>query len=164
IHSPRTTRRYCDGERDSGTGPLRGVLSLRGHPAGCDRARQAMHHRHDRGRHLRLPSALEPHRRRLCAEERRWRQQPRSRPWRAAALANGALAHAFEMDNLTWPSTGVHPGATLLASGLAVAQERGMGGRELLTAVVAGAEVMIRIGRATKHSNEGRGFHAPGTT
>src|SRR5262249_8399552 len=24
--------------------------------------------------------------------------------------------------------------------------------------------VMIRIGRATKHSNEGRGFHAPGTT
>ena len=82
----------------------------------------------------------------------------------AAALANGALAHAFEMDNLTWPSTGVHPGATLLASSLAVAQERGMGGRELLTAVVAGAEVMIRIGRATKHSNEGRGFHAPGTT
>ena len=82
----------------------------------------------------------------------------------AAALANGALAHAFEMDNLTWPSTGVHPGATLLTSGLAVAQERGIGGRELITAFVAGAEVMIRIGRATKHSNEGRGFHAPGTT
>ena len=82
----------------------------------------------------------------------------------AAALANGALAHAFEMDNLTWPSTGVHPGATLLSSGLAVAQERGIGGRELITAFVAGAEVMIRIGRATKHSNEIRGFHAPGTT
>jgi 2-methylcitrate dehydratase PrpD len=82
----------------------------------------------------------------------------------AAALANGALAHAFEMDNLTWPNTGVHPGATLLASGLAVAQERGRGGRDLITAVVAGAEVMIRIGRATQHSNEGRGFHAPGTT
>src|SRR5262249_27283499 len=29
---------------------------------------------------------------------------------------------------------------------------------------VAGAEVMIRIGRATKHTNEARGFHAPGTT
>src|SRR4029077_7101023 len=98
----------------------------------------------------------------------------------AAALANGALAHAFEMDNLTWPSTGVHPGATLLASALALAQERGRGGRELITALVAGAEVMIRIGRATQHrhegrglhrprrapqhSNEGRGFHAPGTT
>src|SRR4029453_9082913 len=34
----------------------------------------------------------------------------------------------------------------------------------LITATVAGAEVMIRIGRATQHSNEGRGFHAPGTT
>jgi 2-methylcitrate dehydratase PrpD len=82
----------------------------------------------------------------------------------AAALANGALAHAFEMDNLTWPSTGVHPGATLLASGLAIAQERGIGGRELIVAFVAGSEVMIRVGRATHHSNEGRGFHAPGTT
>jgi 2-methylcitrate dehydratase PrpD len=82
----------------------------------------------------------------------------------AAALANGALAHAFEMDNLTWPSTGVHPGATLLAAGLAVAQERGIGGRELIAAFVAGSEVMIRVGRATHHSNEGRGFHAPGTT
>ena len=82
----------------------------------------------------------------------------------AAALANGALAHAFEMDNLTWPSTGVHPGATLLAPALAVAQERGIGGRDLITAVIAGAEVMIRIGRATQHRNESRGFHAPGTT
>src|SRR5260370_10323082 len=68
------------------------------------------------------------------------------------------------MDNLTWPSTGVHPGATLLPAALAVAQERGQGGSELITAVVAGAEVMIRIGRATQHSNESRGFHAPGTT
>ena len=82
----------------------------------------------------------------------------------AAALANGALAHAFEMDNLTWPSCGVHPGATLLPSALAVAQERGLGGRELIAAVVAGAEAMIRIGRATQHRNESRGFHAPGTT
>ncbi len=82
----------------------------------------------------------------------------------AAALANGTLAHAFEMDNLTWPSTGVHPGATLLPAALAVAQERGQGGSELITAIVAGAEVMIRIGRATQHNNESRGFHAPGTT
>ncbi len=82
----------------------------------------------------------------------------------AAALANGALAHAFESDNLTRPGAGVHPGATLLPPALAVAQERGSSGRDLLTAIVAGFEVMYRIGRATKHSNERRGFHAPGTT
>src|SRR5437660_11782482 len=82
----------------------------------------------------------------------------------AAALANGALAHAFEMDNLTQPNSGSHPGATTFSAALAIAQERGIGGRELIAAVVAGWEVMIRIGRATKHSNERRGFHAPGTT
>src|SRR4029077_14370765 len=82
----------------------------------------------------------------------------------AAALANGALAHAFESDNLTKPGAGVHPGATLLPPGLAVAQERGSSGRALITAVFAGFEVMYRIGYATKHSNERRGFHAPGTT
>jgi 2-methylcitrate dehydratase PrpD len=82
----------------------------------------------------------------------------------AAALANGALAHAFELDSTTIPGSGSHPAATLLPSALAVAQELGLSGRELLTAFVAGAEVMFRIGRATKHSNEARGFHAPGTT
>jgi 2-methylcitrate dehydratase PrpD len=81
-----------------------------------------------------------------------------------AAFANGALAHAFEMDNLTWPNTGVHPGATMFAPALAVAQERGSSGRDLIAAVIAGGEAMIRIGRATRHSNEARGFHAPGTT
>ena len=82
----------------------------------------------------------------------------------AAALANGTLAHAFESDNLTRPGAGVHPGATLLPPGLAIAQERGSSGRDLIAAVVAGFEVMYRIGYATKHSNEKRGFHAPGTT
>ena len=82
----------------------------------------------------------------------------------AAALANGAFAHAFESDNLTRPGAGVHPGGTLLPPALAVAQERGSSGRGLITAVVAGFEVMYRVGRATKHSNERRGFHAPGTT
>jgi 2-methylcitrate dehydratase PrpD len=78
-----------------------------------------------------------------------------------AALAQGAMAHAFELDNLTKPDSGGHPGAVLFSSGLAVAQDRGLGGRALLTALVAGAEVMIRIGYATLHSDEERGFHAP---
>jgi 2-methylcitrate dehydratase PrpD len=82
----------------------------------------------------------------------------------AAALANGALAHGFELDSLTRPGAGVHPGATVLPAALAVAQERGLGGRALIAALVAGNEVMIRIGRATGHTNEARGFHAPGTT
>lgn len=81
-----------------------------------------------------------------------------------AALANGALAHAFEMDCLVQPSAGVHPGASLTAPGLAIAQEVGASGKEFLTAVVAGCEVMHRIGDASKQSTEHIGFHAPGVT
>jgi len=82
----------------------------------------------------------------------------------AAALANGALAHAFELDALTRPGAGAHPGGTVLPPALAVAQQEGLSGRALIAAFVAGNEVMIRIGRATGHTNEARGFHAPGTT
>src|SRR6195256_2104721 len=83
----------------------------------------------------------------------------------SAALANGALAHAFELDSLTRPGAGAHPGATVLPPALAVAQQQGgLSGRSLIAAFVAGNEVMIRIGRATGHTNEARGFHAPGTT
>jgi 2-methylcitrate dehydratase PrpD len=84
----------------------------------------------------------------------------------AAALANGALAHAFELDSLTRPGAGAHPGATVLPPALAVAQQAGVAatGRDLIAAFVAANEVMIRIGRATGHTNEARGFHAPGTT
>lgn len=82
----------------------------------------------------------------------------------AAALVNGSLAHAFEMDGATKPSSGVHPGAIIFPALLAVAQDRGIGGRRVLTAFVAATEVMIRIARATKKSNEQRGFHSPSTT
>ena len=82
----------------------------------------------------------------------------------SAALANGALAHAFELDSLTRPGAGVHPGATLVPPALAIAQQQGLGGRALIAAFVAGCEVMVRIGRATGHTNEQRGFHAPGNT
>ncbi len=82
----------------------------------------------------------------------------------SAALAHGAMAHAFEMDNLTDPDSGSHPGASMFSSGLAIAQERGASGRALVTAMTAGAECMIRIGRAAKGTLEPRGFHAPGTT
>jgi 2-methylcitrate dehydratase PrpD len=81
-----------------------------------------------------------------------------------AAFANGALAHAFELDGSTKPSVGVHPCATIFPAALAVAQERGFGGKDMITAFVAATEVVLRIGSATNHSNEIRGFHAPGTT
>jgi 2-methylcitrate dehydratase PrpD len=82
----------------------------------------------------------------------------------SAALAHGAMTHAFELDNLTDPDSGSHPGAAMFSSGLAVAQERGSSGASLIAGMTAGAEVMIRIGHAAKGTIEPRGFHAPATT
>ncbi len=81
-----------------------------------------------------------------------------------AALANGVLAHAFELDSLRKPGAGVHPGATLWPAALAIGEELGADGRSLLVAFVAGCEVMFRIGVASRHSSEALGFHAPGLT
>jgi 2-methylcitrate dehydratase PrpD len=88
--------------------------------------------------------------------------------WRArarqATLANGVMAHAFELDNVRQPGAGVHPGATAFLPALAVAEERRTDGKTLLAAFVAGCEVMSRIGVAAGNSLEKRGFHAPGLT
>jgi 2-methylcitrate dehydratase PrpD len=79
-----------------------------------------------------------------------------------AAMANGAFAHAFELDSMCQPSVGAHPGASLTAPGLALAQTERASGKELITAWVAACEVMYRIGEAAHHSSERIGFHAPG--
>jgi 2-methylcitrate dehydratase PrpD len=81
-----------------------------------------------------------------------------------AALALGTLAHAFELDSLRKPGAGVHPGATVALPAFAVAQATGASGTELLQAIVAGCEVMFRIGAATLHTPETMGIHAPGLT
>src|SRR5713226_5241942 len=81
-----------------------------------------------------------------------------------AALANGALTHSFEFDNVRQPGAGVHAGATLIPAGLAVAEEIGASGKELLAAFVAGCEVMFRIGHACRETSEKLGFHAPALT
>lgn len=81
-----------------------------------------------------------------------------------AALANGALAHAFEMDNLRQPSAGVHSGSTLGPALFAIGEEVGASGRDLVAAFVAGCEIMSRIGDAAGNTAEKLGFHSPGLT
>ncbi len=64
-----------------------------------------------------------------------------------AALANGGLSHILEMDDLDRISV-LHPGAVVIPAALAMAEQRGSTGRELLSAVIAGYEIAIRIGEA----------------
>jgi len=81
-----------------------------------------------------------------------------------AALVAGAFSHAFEYDNLRKPGAGVHAGATVALPALMMAQAVNANGKDLLAAIVAGVEVMFRLGAATLHSPEHLGFHAPGLT
>lgn len=81
-----------------------------------------------------------------------------------AALCNGSFTHAFEQDSLRKPGAGVHPGATVVAPAWAAAEECNATGAQLLKAVIVACEVMFRVGAASMHSSEKKGFHAPGLT
>jgi 2-methylcitrate dehydratase PrpD len=73
-------------------------------------------------------------------------------PAEAAALVNGALSHIVEMDDVERASV-LHPGTVVIPAALAAAEQAGARGTALLDAVIAGFEVMIRIGAAvgTRH-------------
>ena len=88
-----------------------------------------------------------------------WKSQPAQ-----ATLANGVMAHAFELDNVRQPGSGVHPGATAFIPAFAMAEEKKADGKALLVAFVAACEVVSRIGVAAGNSLERRGFHAPALT
>ena len=60
-----------------------------------------------------------------------------------AALANGTCGHADESDD-THPPTRTHPGTSVLPAALAVAEQRELGGEQLLRAVVLGYDICAR--------------------
>jgi 2-methylcitrate dehydratase PrpD len=76
-----------------------------------------------------------------------------------AALANGALAHGLDFDD-THADSVCHASAVLVPAVLALAESERLGGREALTALVAGYEAMIRIGMAAPGRFHERGWHA----
>ena len=80
-----------------------------------------------------------------------------------AALANGTSAHSLEMDDVNNHSS-LHPGVATFPVAFAYADLERVNGREFITAITAGYDLMIRLGRALdprKHYE--RGFHPTGT-
>lgn len=76
-----------------------------------------------------------------------------------AAFANGAAAHAFELDDVHEESIS-HPGAVVVPAVLALAEELGAEGADALDAVVVGYEAMGRAGIAVGPGvHLLRGFH-----
>lgn len=77
----------------------------------------------------------------------------------AAALATGTLVHALDFDD-THTGGVVHPTAAVLPAALAVGEQVGASGADVLTAAVAGYEVVCRIGAAAPRAFHARGLHA----
>ncbi len=78
-----------------------------------------------------------------------------------AAMTNAAASHVAEQDDLHNASV-LHPATVVFPPALAVAQALGRSGAELLTAVVAGYEVGIRVGEFLGRSHYTI-FHTTGT-
>ncbi|MBT5110346.1 MAG: MmgE/PrpD family protein [Rhodospirillaceae bacterium] len=76
----------------------------------------------------------------------------------SAAWANGSLAHLLDFDDTGFS----HPTACILPAALAMAEEAGSTGGELVAAVCVGLEVFERMsssGRQHEHVFRARGFH-----
>jgi 2-methylcitrate dehydratase PrpD len=79
-----------------------------------------------------------------------------------AALANGTTAHALDLDD-GHAMAQLHPGSCVIPAALAMSEREDSSGRDLITAVIVGYEVMIRIGMAINPGHRDRGFHSTGT-
>jgi 2-methylcitrate dehydratase PrpD len=78
----------------------------------------------------------------------------------AAALANGAMAHALDFED-THDGALVHPNAQTIPAVLALAETRPTSGREVLTAIAVGCDLVCRLGLALREDPAVRGWYPP---
>ena len=82
----------------------------------------------------------------------------RKYPAPLAALANATMAHTPDFDD-THGGSIIHPSAVTVPTALATAEALGADGKSLLTALVAGYEVLLRLGLMAPGKFHPRGFH-----
>lgn len=79
-----------------------------------------------------------------------------------AAMANGIMSHALELDDGNRYAQG-HPGVVTVPAILALAEKEKKGGKDIISSLVAGYEVFGRVGAGGNPSHFNRGFHTTGT-
>ena len=80
-----------------------------------------------------------------------------------AALAVGTAAHSLELDDVV-NSGSLHPAVAVIPAALSTGYGRRCSGAELLTAIVIGYELMVKLGIALQPAAHYRqGFHPTGT-
>ena len=80
-----------------------------------------------------------------------------------ASMANGIAFHSIEMDDVNNEAS-LHPGVVAFPTALSMADLAQVSGKDFIAAVVAGYDVIVRLGRALQPAEHyGRGFHPTGT-
>ena len=79
-----------------------------------------------------------------------------------AALMNGATSHTFDFDD-THLRTVIHPSGPVASALLALAERKGLNGKEFLNAFILGIEAECRIGNAVYPSHYDVGWHITAT-
>jgi 2-methylcitrate dehydratase PrpD len=79
-----------------------------------------------------------------------------------ATLQNGYQVTAVTVCDIHRPTL-CHVTPEVVPPALAIAEQRGAGGRDLLVAIAAGLEAVVRVGRGMRYpSMRARGWHSPG--
>lgn len=80
-----------------------------------------------------------------------------------AAFANGTFGHGQDYDD-TCLKVQTHPGAVIIPVALAMGEEVGASGHQVLKAIAAGMEVMLRVAHSVSPGCLQRGHHTPQAT
>lgn len=115
-------------------------------------------------------SAISEPARRVVEIVRTWGGKPESTvigygfkapaPW--AAMCNAMMGHGVELDDAHGSGL-IKGGSVMIPSIMALAEAHGKSGKEVITAIVAGYEVAVRIAKAINPGHRSRGFHTTGT-
>lgn len=79
-----------------------------------------------------------------------------------ASFVNAVAANLLDYDD-THLRTVIHPSAPVAPVALALAEQRGLSGRDLLDAFILGAEIECRLGNAVSPGHYARGWHITST-
>jgi len=75
-----------------------------------------------------------------------------------AALANGAMGHALDFDDISYTYLG-HPSVSVLPAALALGESVNVTGLDLIVAYIIGTEVACKLGTAISHKLSSNGWH-----
>lgn len=79
-----------------------------------------------------------------------------------AALANGVMAHSIDFDDDYEPGA-VHIACCVIPAAIAIGEARGVTGKDLITAVVAGYDIVSRAAAALALKDQQSGSHITGS-